>query len=289
VPGRYQYSLPERPSRDGWFRAGGFDFTTTVFVLSLTIISMVLYAIGGATGPFSKLYFLGGEVRNGQVWRVATWPVAEFPTERWAILALVFFYYAGTRVEDAVGRVRFTILFLAMSIIPAAIASAFEFTAARGLAAGLNPIAIGLLVIFAFDNPNARSWFGVPAWVVGVVFVALNLLRDMGDRLYGTLIVDLGATLVGIVVARQYGMLENFTFIPRVLGARTKTTRRSKRQGGPTVVPGPWAGSPQTTHTAVDQMELDGLLDKISASGIDSLSRGEKARLNELSKKLRGR
>jgi hypothetical protein len=31
------------------------------------------------------------------------------------------------------------------------------------------------------------------------------------------------------------------------------------------------------------------LLDKISANGMDSLSKGEKARLNELSKKLRGR
>ncbi len=38
-----------------------------------------------------------------------------------------------------------------------------------------------------------------------------------------------------------------------------------------------------------DQIELDMLLDKIGATGMDSLSRGEKQRLNDLSKRLRGR
>ena len=37
-----------------------------------------------------------------------------------------------------------------------------------------------------------------------------------------------------------------------------------------------------------DQSELDDLLDKISATGMNSLSKAEKERLNELSKRLRG-
>jgi hypothetical protein len=51
-------------------------------------------------------------------------------------------------------------------------------------------------------------------------------------------------------------------------------------------VSGPW---PPPTHSVDEQSELDGLLDKIGAQGMDSLSRSEKERLNELSKKLRGR
>ena len=38
-----------------------------------------------------------------------------------------------------------------------------------------------------------------------------------------------------------------------------------------------------------DEAELNRLLDKINEAGIDGLSRSEKDRLNELSKKLRGR
>jgi hypothetical protein len=51
------------------------------------------------------------------------------------------------------------------------------------------------------------------------------------------------------------------------------------------VVAGPWAG---TTTISADQSELDDLLDKISATGMNSLSKAEKERLNELSKRLRG-
>ena len=38
-----------------------------------------------------------------------------------------------------------------------------------------------------------------------------------------------------------------------------------------------------------DQAELDALLDKISADGMDGLTADEKRRLNELSKRLRNR
>jgi hypothetical protein len=64
------------------------------------------------------------------------------------------------------------------------------------------------------------------------------------------------------------------------------------------VVEGPWTRRP-TPPTALpqppggpsvsDQVELDNLLDKISASGMDGLTDDEKRRLNELSKRLRNR
>ena len=48
----------------------------------------------------------------------------------------------------------------------------------------------------------------------------------------------------------------------------------------------PPAARPRTPH---DQAELDHLLDKISANGMDGLTADEKRRLNELSKRLRNR
>jgi hypothetical protein len=62
--------------------------------------------------------------------------------------------------------------------------------------------------------------------------------------------------------------------------------REPKRSRRPAVVAGPWAGTESSVSS--DQSELDNLLDKISASGIDSLSKAEKERLNQLSKRLRG-
>ena len=61
------------------------------------------------------------------------------------------------------------------------------------------------------------------------------------------------------------------------------------------MVDGPWrSGPPPMPPAAVppslaDQEELDALLDKIGATGMDSLTSGEKKRLNDLSKRLRNR
>ncbi len=46
---------------------------------------------------------------------------------------------------------------------------------------------------------------------------------------------------------------------------------------------------PAATSSDHDQAELDALLDKISANGMDGLTADEKRRLNELSKRLRNR
>ena len=70
--------------------------------------------------------------------------------------------------------------------------------------------------------------------------------------------------------------------IPLRIPHRRRTPKQSRR---PAVVAGPWGGS-NTVSAA--QSELDELLDKISATGMNSLSKSEKERLNELSKRLRG-
>ena len=45
MPGRYQFSLPERRQRDGWFRIGTLDVTTTALLVLLGVASMFAYAI----------------------------------------------------------------------------------------------------------------------------------------------------------------------------------------------------------------------------------------------------
>ncbi len=288
MPGRYQFSLPERPSRDGWFRVGSLDVTTTAFMVGLAIASWVWYAVDKAS--LGKLVFLGALVRDGDVWRVATWPVANPLNQQviWIVLSLVFFWFLGHRIEELTGRARFTWLMVAMTIVPAAIVSALSFDSPYA-AYGLRILAIGLVAIFALEYPNVSFFFGVPAWVMALIYIAIDALYYVGDRAYEVLMLELLVIAVGVVGARQCGLLGELGFIPQVLGrkggTRSKPAKRRK-SSGPTVVSGPW-GEP--AHNPLEQAELDMLLDKISSNGLDSLSRDEKARLNELSKKLRGR
>ena len=65
MPGRYQFSLPERPSRDGWFRLGSIDVTTSALLVGLGIVSMFVYAVDRTI--LEKLAFSGDQVRSGEV------------------------------------------------------------------------------------------------------------------------------------------------------------------------------------------------------------------------------
>jgi len=288
VPGRYQFSLPERPARDGWFRIGSLDVTTTALMVMLGVASMVWYAIDKAS--LGNLVYTTSGVKDGELWRLFTWPLVNEP-DIWVAITMAFFWFVGHQVEGTVGRKRFTGLIVLMTVLPAAFVTIFDFP--YGVY-GLRLLAIALLVLFAFDRPQAVGFFGVPLWIFAAIIVGLDVLRTLGDENYGALWMELGAIFVGAVTVRQWGMLDELAFIPR-FGQRkapAKSKARRSKSSGSTVVEGPWSGSspaPMGGLSTIEQMELDDLLDKTNAQGLDALSKSEKARLNELSKKLRSR
>ncbi len=105
-------------------------------------------------------------------------------------------------------------------------------------------------------------------------------------------LVDLHTFLLGLLltalVARSLGLMSEGagcrTCSFKVAGA----TPRSQRPAGPTVVQGPWQ-PPMTPPVSRDQAALDALLDKISESGMESLTDGEREQLMILRDRLRRR
>lgn len=299
VANRFQFALPDPRPRDGWTRAGNLDLTTTAILVIAGVASMFLYAISQSV--FLKLAFFPPLVRNGEVWRLATWPIANAPTQIWVVITLAFFWFIGHAVEDLVGRNRYLTLVVAVTILPALFVTLIPSLSFRTIPEiGLGTLASVMFVIFAVQYPNQPFFFGIPAWVLALVFVGIDVLRLVGDRLWGTLVLLLSGITLGVIIVRQWGFAERLEFIPRLSQgtsslrpARRKRTRStgSRSRRGPTVVDGPWTGSTpegaQPADAAAAQAELDVLLDKISAGGLESLSGDEKRRLNELSKRLR--
>jgi membrane associated rhomboid family serine protease len=245
----------------------------------LGVVSMVVYAIDQTV--LDKLIYTSPDVRDYELWRLFTWPIVNPPREIWVVVTLAFFWFVGHFVEDRVGRKRFTVLIVAATVLPALIVTIFDFTAKTGFAYGLHIVGSALLVVLALDQPNMPFFFNIPAWVIALIFIGIDVLGMLGDRYYGQLVMLLGAIAIACLMARQFGMLNDVNVLPKFDLTRRQGRKRVKR---PAVVAGPWAGSGSTA----DQSELDDLLDKISATGMDSLTRAEKQRLNELSKRLRG-
>lgn len=309
VSGRYAFSLPEPRDRDGWFKAGPVDVTTTALVVGLGLVSMVLYAIDPAI--VAEGMFASPLVRNGEIWRLATWPLINPPIQIWDLVGLAVFWFLGHFVEDQIGRVPFAGVLVAMTVPPALVVtllgSANEVIGPwTAYSYGVSLLSLGLIVVLGVDRPDLRFFFGIPAWVIAAAYVLIEVLRDVGERAWAQLILVLLVCAAACFATRQRGMLDNVTWLPRLKAfgggspspygqppsaRRSKSGRKSGRgRGGPRgqVVEGPWS-APTAGLTPLEQAELDVLLDKVSAGGVASLSGTEQSRLQALSQRLRER
>jgi hypothetical protein len=229
----------------------------------------------------------------------------------------VFFWWIGHQIEDQIGRVPQAVLLAAMTVIPAILVTLLNVSndgSGRwdAFSVSVNLLSLGLLCAFALDRPNMPFFFGIPAWVIAGVIVALQALQLIGARAWAQLLLGAFVILIGCFGAAQRGLLADYAWIPRIkalsggpvspYGVPGSAKPKGKRFGkgrsrgkpkakgsGNQVVAGPWGGPPETGGgpTPLEQAELDVLLDRISAGGIDSLTPHEKARLNALSKRMR--
>ncbi|MFP5487272.1 MAG: DUF6576 domain-containing protein [Acidimicrobiia bacterium] len=304
MAGRFSYSRPERRGQnDPWFRIGEVDIGSAAFLAILCAISIVVYGIEPADKPIlTRLALIPDEVLNGQVWRVVTWPLANGFDQRllWVAIAVALLWYFGSRLEEQIGRTRMTVLLAALIVLPGLVAVALDLNHY-----GVRSVELAILLIFIAEYPDIRFFFGIPAWVLGAVYVVTDILQISGGRATDQLVLYLVSLVIAAFAARAVGMLTAYPWIPQVplpdalTGTRSSGPRRSakgkvrgKASRKQQVVEGPWS-APATPaarpspDAAAAQAELDALLDKISEGGLDSLTADEKRRLNELSKRLR--
>ena len=287
-----------RRPNDGWFRAGRYDVTTTDILCVLSIASMFVWGISRSL--WQNLPFIPFAVRDFEVWRLVTWPIAAEPAI-WPLLGIVFFFLFGQQIEALFGREKFFVWIAAVTLIPS-ISMTFLGTLGSDLDVfaefGLSNLFLGGIWVYAATYPGVKWFEVVPLWALAAVFTVLSLLQFSGTGNTGRiffLLISVGASLVA---GRSLGLATGWP-IPHLpldgSGQRKpKKTKRSKpaRSSGPRVVEGPWKSGPapvppSTGPSAADQAELDALLDKIGADGMESLSAAEKQRLNDLSKRLR--
>jgi hypothetical protein len=308
---QYFASIFRRRPNDGWFRVGRYDVTTVDILSALSVVSMFVYGILGER-TFERLTFQSFAVReNFELWRVVTWPIAALPTF-FGLLGVVFFWVFGQQLEALFGRGKFLVWVAVVATVPALVltglgylSQTLDFTNGEF---GLHVLFLGGIWVYAATYPNVR-WFEIlPLWALAAIFTVLDLLQFNGAGAKGKVVFLLVALAVALSAGRSMGLASAWP-IPHIpLGsgstssrrARSPKSKRPKRGGsGQTVVDGPWrkaGGAPfpappsgPPIASPSDQLELDGLLDKIGATGMDSLSGAEKQRLNELSKRLRNR
>jgi membrane associated rhomboid family serine protease len=263
---------------------------TTDFVAGVSLLMMIVYAV---SPPFvGALVLTPSDVLRGFVWQLVTWPLANGPSF-WTIWNVVVFWFTGRQLERELGKGRFGWMLLGITVAGSllAVLLALAFRADEPMLAGLGTMSMLVVLIFIAENPRMPFFFGIPAWVLGLVIVVLPLLSYVAARAWIGLLHFVLSIVAAAIIAKFAGLLSRYAFVPG--HTYTPGQRKPKRKAAPrasarpsNVVQGPWLGP---EPPAREDEEMDALLDKIMAHGLDSLTGRERKRLEELRQQRRAR
>lgn len=282
------FNVSRDHSGDAWFRLGKLDVTSTMLVVLIGAVGVVASAFAPVLYQVGR--FVPAEVLQGQVWRAVTWPFVD-GISLWSILTLVLLWYFGRDLENQVGRRPMMSLYVALWAILTVVAFVVGLAMGGGAMAGLDSIQFIVLLLWIAEYPRRPFFFGIPAWVVGAVLVALQVLSYIAIRDLAGLASLVVTFFVAAVVARRFGLLSDLSWLPGRRGSAPRI-----RQGGG--VRAPQAAAPRTPRAAraeqkaaarqaSDHERMDALLEKISEQGIHSLTPAERKELEALRERRR--
>jgi len=253
-----------------------------VFVLQETVLGVRFLTAFGFT-PFAAF---------AHPWTFVTYLFLHANLLHLAFNLLGLFVF-GPQVEERLGGKSFVLYYFACGIGGAVLSLALTQVVQVGLVVGASGAVLGVALAFAWFYPEASIFvFPFPApiparWLVTFA-VAINLALAFLPGANGVAyLAHLGGMGTGFLWLKTRGWREGRGSratpapapgvlvhpVPRV-GRASGTAGRSQRPGG---------GGDRT------QTEMDRVLEKISAHGLDSLTPAERKFLAEMSRKMRDR
>ena len=286
---RFRLTPGGRYPHEPWFHIGSLGVTTTWLVVFASIVGLVLFAAMGGEGVANALALVQANVAELKLWTLVTWPFAYPQFNLFDVLAIFFFWYFGSDLErNELGRVRFAWMLVAFTAVLSVLAVFFGSVLDPSYALfGLGMLEMMVVLVWIAQWPDRMFLFNIPAWLFGVILVGIQLIQYLGYRSWVMLLVFVVGLFINAFVARQFGLLDRFAWIPVVAGQPkpAKPAKAKKRKSGPTVVAGPWESS--STTVPKDEQRMDELLEKIHAQGADSLTNKEKKELMQLRERRR--
>lgn len=265
---------------------------TMTLVIANVVVFVLQYVLEALT-PFRVVPYLGLSVlglSHGYVWQLLTYAFLHAD-----LLHLVFnlwaIYVFGNEVEHALGRRPFLALYLGSALIGALFQVAaglmFKFFAAPTV--GASAAAFGLAAAFAMLFPERilLLFFIIPIRAKYLIAI-MGVLTLLGVLQPGRIAhaAHLGGMLCGLAFVR-FGRdwAWDFTWL-RFRPRFPRIVRTSGKSGGP-----PW---PKKSARPGDEImdddflsrEVDPILDKISASGIQSLTDRERRILEQARERM---
>lgn len=261
------YSQEQQPVT--WVR--GYPLYTAHVIVAVLVASMLASTILLATnlgGVLAWLSFSSETVLRGQVWRVLTYGLNN-PPSLWFVIDMFMIVWFGRELERFFGRRTFLTLYGSLYLLTPVLLTGLGFVRPTQLAGQTG--AFALFIAVATLHPDLPMLFNLLAKWVAAVLVAIFALMAVAARDVVGLITLLGTSgFAWAFVRHQQGLLN----LP--------TIRLPRRAPKLTVIPGyktDAAAPANPAESPTSMAEVDALLDKIATSGINSLTKQERAKL----------
>ena len=264
-----------------WGRLPVYATTLLVIAHFAAFVFVALAPPLGYAGFISHLVFsTDGILEQYQIWQLFTYAFVS-QVSFWFLIELAMLYFFGQEVEKFLGRELFLKLYLLLILAPSIFLTVTGVFGQSSVLAGSSILHFCLFIAFAAIVPGALLFFSIPAkwFAVGFfVFQTLVLLSSMNWTMLSVLWLSVACTLLFLracgVRSLQFG-----------LPAMGFPLRRERRMHSSREVP---SSKPQKSPQAParkpkkDPIEsIDPILEKISVSGLGSLTEAERHRLEK--------
>jgi membrane associated rhomboid family serine protease len=254
------------------------------------VIFFIFHVVRSQTGPadinsieYWTHYSTSLTFAKFQLWRIVTYMFVE-PTPGGFLGTLLGLYFLGTLAESLLGRGPFLVFYILCGIGSALVASVLVpvFGGREAMLLGeLGPI-LGMIVVAGVLAPNQTIMFMFVLQMTMRTLMIVSVVIAAAFTVAGS--PTSAASLGGAATA--YLLVTN----PQVLTlfGQLSPRRSTRRTPGKMTVKFPDVSS-LFTPKPVSEDEVDRLLDKVHAQGLDSLTAREKALLKRAAKQKRNR
>ncbi|MEP6708532.1 MAG: rhomboid family intramembrane serine protease [Verrucomicrobiota bacterium] len=250
---------------------------TTLLVGVHTFAAVVACFLGGA-GVIGHLAFDSALVwQRGEFWQLATYAFVHSPSALlWFAVEMYMLFVFGREVERFIGRRAFIGIYSLLLLAPSLVLLVWGLSQRTGLA-GSPALHFGIFIAFATIYPNVELLLRIMAKWVALTLAAISTLQLLAFRDWS------GMAVLWISIAAAF-------FFIRLRGVGPElvwwSNLKSRWQPKPKfhMVPKPVARrviEPENVHDSIDPV-----LDKISKSGIGSLTASERRALDRARTRL---
>jgi membrane associated rhomboid family serine protease len=262
-----------------WMGRYPVDVTTMLVGLhvAVAIIACILVAVG-AGSVLDYLQFDSARVLYlGQVWRIATYALVHAPSVLlWFAVEMYMLFVFGREVERFIGQRAYVALYVALLIAPTAVLTAWGFWQ-RSALAGSPALHFGVFVAFATIYPRVELFLRITAKWFALILAAIYTLQLLAYHAWTDLAVVWTSMAIAFLFVEWRGAGPELVWwnnLKSRLQPRPKFHVVQKTSVRRVV-------EPDDVYASVDP-----ILDKISKSGIGSLTASERRQLDRARNRL---